>query len=367
MRQALRLASRALGETSPNPMVGAVLVKHGRVIGQGWHHRAGDPHAEIEALRDAQSKGESGRGATLFVTLEPCSTEGRTPPCTRAIVDAGIRRVVIGATDPNPSHAGRGFTVLRKAKVLVQPGLLAEEATRLNESFNHWIVHRTPFVTVKAAMTLDGKIATPAGESKWITGPEARAEGMRLRARADAILAGVNTILRDDPALTLRDERTMKPIVRTPPLRRILLDSQARTPLTAQVVSDKFAAHTTVVTSRDAPPRRVQALQRRVNVWQAPERRTGLDLRWILRKLGTESVTHLLVEGGGEVNASFLLGGFAHRVVFFYAPKIIGGANALRGVAGEGVGRLEDVIDLTEVEWSRVGPDLMLRALVKAR
>ena len=194
LRQALRLARRAYGFTSPNPLVGAVLVKDGAVIGRGWHHRAGEPHAEIEALREATHQGHSPADATLYVTLEPCCTHGRTPPCTEAIIAAGVRRVVVAAADPNPEHAGRGFELLRRAGVEVASGTLAAEAGRLNEAFNHWIVHRTPFVTVKAAMTLDGKIATASGESKWITGEQSRAFAMKLRAEHDAILVGINTV-----------------------------------------------------------------------------------------------------------------------------------------------------------------------------
>ena len=204
MRAALRLARRGYGTTSPNPMVGVVLVKGGRIIGRGWHHRAGEPHAEIEALRDAQERGHTIKGATLYVTLEPCSTYGRTPPCTDAIVAAGIKRVVAGAIDPNPRHSGRAFKILHEAGLAVTQGVMAEECGRLNEAFNHWIVEGTPFVTVKAGMTLDGKIATAAGESRWITGEHARAYGMRLRQGADAILAGINTVLADNPSLTTR-------------------------------------------------------------------------------------------------------------------------------------------------------------------
>src|SRR4051812_32697492 len=178
MRTALMLARRAYGDTSPNPMVGAVLVKQGRVIGRGWHHRAGQPHGEIEALRDAAARGNNPAGATLYVTLEPCCTQGRTPPCTEAIKAAGIAQVVVGATDPNPAHAGRAFKLLRRAGIKVVAGIRAEEASELNEAFNQWIVRRTPLVIVKAAMTLDGKIATEAGESKWITGEKSRAYGM---------------------------------------------------------------------------------------------------------------------------------------------------------------------------------------------
>src|SRR6266487_2942921 len=367
---ALRLARRGYGTVSPNPMVGAVLVKQGKIIGQGWHRRAGGPHAEIEALSDAERKGHSPSGATLYVTLEPCSTHGRTPPCTDAIVAAGIRRVVVGATDPNPAHAGRAFSILKRAGVEVTHGVRASDCARLNEAFNHWIVNRTPFVTVKAAMTLDGKIATASGESKWITGEKARDYGMKLRQGADAILVGINTVLADDPSLVFRAENTKRGTRADGKLRRrIILDAKARTPLTAKVVSDEHAAATTIVVTEYAPRNRVAALVKRANVVVASpakskieNRKSRIDLRWLLKKLGAENVTSLLVEGGGEVNASFLLGGLAHRVAFFYAPKVLRGRDARKAVAGEGVKRLEEIVQLRDVEWRRLGPDLLLQA-----
>ncbi|HXR05006.1 MAG TPA: bifunctional diaminohydroxyphosphoribosylaminopyrimidine deaminase/5-amino-6-(5-phosphoribosylamino)uracil reductase RibD, partial [Verrucomicrobiae bacterium] len=347
LRSAVRLARRGYGWTSPNPMVGAVLVKAGKIIGRGWHRRAGLPHAEIEALRDAQKRGHNPRGATLYVTIEPCSTHGRTPPCTDAIIAAGIKRVVIGTMDPNPKHAGRAFKILKRAGVEVlgvhrhvgawQGGdvsphsrfssrgrsphqTIADECERLNEAFNHWIVHRTPFVTVKAAMTLDGKIATASGESKWITGEKARAYVMKLRQGVDAILAGINTILADNPSLTARAKIEGGRWKMAKPVRRIILDSMARTPLNAKVVCDKFAGLTAVVVSKHAPKKCVAALAKRVNIIVAPTIKVGrassragspaasphqqIDLHWLLKKLGSENVTSLLVEGGGEVNAS---------------------------------------------------------------
>ena len=396
LRQALRLARRGAGATSPNPMVGAVLVKGGGIIGRGWHRRAGGPHAEIEALRDAHKRGHSAKGATLYVTLEPCCTQGRTPPCTDAIIAAGIKRAIIGATDPNPKHSGRAFKILRQAGIAIDaPGVprsrgkdnpsgpsrlkaglqtkFAAECARLNEAFNHWIVHRTPFVTVKAAMTLDGKIATVNGESKWITGEKARAYGMKLRQGSDAVLVGINTILADDPSLTVRRKTEAGSWKPGKPIRRIILDSLARTPLKANVVSDEHAALTTVVVSKSAPKNRVAALSKRVNVLVAPaagtsaldpQPSTRINLRWLLRKLGAENVTSLLVEGGGEVNASFLLGGFAQRVAFFYAPKILGGRDSRKAVSGEGVKFLADALQLRDVEWKRIGPDLLLTARI---
>ena len=374
MRLALRLARRGNGATSPNPLVGAVLVKGGKIIGRGWHRRAGRPHAEIEALRDAQNHGYSPRGAALYVTLEPCCTHGRTPPCTDAIIAAGITRVVTGATDPNPKHAGNGFKILQRAGIKVIHGILADECTKLNEVFNHWIVRRTPFVTVKAAMTLDGKIATAGGESKWITGEKARAHGMKLRQGSNAILVGVNTILADDPSLTARSQKSETGSQnKNLRLRRIVLDSGARTPLTAKVITDEFAVLTTIVVGKNAPKNRVAALAKRVNVLVAPTinsklktKNLKLNLRWLQKKLGAENVTSLLVEGGGEVNASFLLGGFAQRVAFFYAPKILGGRDSRKAVAGDGAKNLAEVIPLREVEWRKLGEDLLLTARVVA-
>ena len=364
MRLALRLAQRGYGTTSPNPMVGAVLVKGGKIIGRGWHRRAGEPHAEIEALRDAQKRGDNPHGAALYVTLEPCCTHGRTPPCTDAIISAGIKKVVIGATDPNPQHAGKGFRVLRRAGIEVVAGILSVECARLNEAFNHWIVRHMPFITVKAAMTLDGKIATASGESKWITGEKARAHGLKLRQGSDAILVGINTVLADDPSLTARAKMGK-------PIRRIVLDSQARTPVTAKVVNDEFAALTTIVVSRRAPKNRVAVLAKKTNVIVAPvsslslvTRHSSLNLHWLLKKLGAENVTSLLVEGGGEVNASFLLGGRAQRIAFFYAPKILGGRDSHKGVAGDGAKSLGEVVQLRAVEWRKLGEDLLLTARV---
>jgi diaminohydroxyphosphoribosylaminopyrimidine deaminase/5-amino-6-(5-phosphoribosylamino)uracil reductase len=371
MRLALRLARRGYGLTSPNPMVGAVLVKSGKTIGRGWHHRAGEPHAEIEALRDAERHGHSPRRATLYVTLEPCSSQGRTPPCTQAIIAAGIKAVVAGATDPNPLHRGKGLRVLKRAGISVQHGVLGEESDRLNDAFNHWIVHRTPLVTVKAGMTLDGKIATASGESRWITGEQSRNYGMKLRRGADAILVGINTVLADDPSLTVRtpnsELRTRKLHELRHLLRRIILDSQARTPMNAKVVNDDQASLTTIVVVKSAPKQRVTALAKRVRVMSAPGRAGGIDLRWLLRQLGAENVTSLLVEGGGEVNASFLLQGLAHRVTFFYAPKILGGRDSRRAVAGEGARTLAETLSLADLEWRQLGPDWLLTARIEGR
>lgn len=359
MRKAIALAKRAYGDVSPNPLVGAILLKKGEIIGRGWHHRAGMPHAEIEAIRDAQKRGAKTEGSTLYVTLEPCCSHGRTPPCTEAIISAGIKKVIVAAIDPNPNHAGNGLEILRQAGIAVLSGIEANAATELNESFNHWIVHRTPFVVVKAAMTLDGKIATADGESKWITGEKARAYGMRLRQGADAILVGINTVLFDDPSLLIR---TDKRIPKT--LRRIILDPRAQTPLKAKVLSDEYASSTTIVITALASKSRAKSLASRAQIIEAPIIAGKIDLQWLLKKLGSENVANLLIEGGGETNAQFLEQGLVQRVAFFYAPKVLGGRDSRKGIAGAGVPNVADRIPLRQVEFKRLGVDLLMTALV---
>lgn len=360
MRRGLALARRALGHTSPNPIVGAVLARDGKIIGEGWHHRAGQPHAEIEALNDARAGGNRIRGATLYVTLEPCCTHGRTPPCTEAIIRAGIRRVVIGALDPNPVHAGRGPEILQEAGIEVTVGVLSSQAQALNRAFNHWIVHRTPLVTLKAAFTLDGKIATTSGESKWITGPTARKLVGRMRTENDAVLVGINTVLADAPSLLPPRRQGRSPL---PPRRlRIILDSHARTPPAAQVLKESPLAATLIVVSEQAPKRRVAELERLATVWIAPTAANRIDLRWLMAELGKRPVSSLLVEGGGEIHAAFLAAGAAQRIAFFYAPKILGGFAARRGIAGEGFGALQSVPRLHNLRNRLVGEDLLIEA-----
>jgi len=360
MREALSLAARGRGFTSPNPAVGAVVVQGRRIIGRGFHRQAGRAHAEIAALRDAARQGHSTRGATLYVTLEPCCTHGRTPPCTEAILAAGIHRVVVAATDPNPRHAGRGLRQLKRHGLEVHAGELRDESIRLNEAFNHWIVHRTPFVTAKAALTMDGRIATSSGDSKWITGPAARRHAMQeFRRHADAVLVGINTVLADDPSLTYRG-----PGAHRKSWRRIVLDSQARTPLTAKVTTDDHTRRTLVVVATGAPAGRVAALRKKVVVVEAPAQAGRIDLKWLLDQLGGESVTSLLVEGGGEVNAAFLEAGLVQRIAFYYAPKIVGGRNALPAVGGGDAASLTAAHELDDVEFLPLGRDWLVTGLI---
>ncbi len=375
MRLALGLARRGRGRTSPNPMVGAVLVQRNREIGRGWHHRAGDPHAEIEAIADAVARGAEPAGATLYVTLEPCATRGRTPPCTEAIRAVRIQRVVVGAIDPNPKHQGRGVGLLQHAGIDVGTGVLEPQCTALNSAFNHWIVHHTPFTTVKAAMTLDGKIATGSGQSKWITGIPARHHAMRLRLDHDAILVGIETILADDPELTIRRNLSPAPSPNAKPAvplpanrprspRRIVLDARARTPLSSRIFAGDHPRTTTIVVGEGAPARRVKALAERGTVLVAPTIHQRINLCWLLGHLGSEEVTSLLVEGGGEIQGSFLLGGFAHRIAFYYAPKILGGGTDRKAVGGAGARTWSEMIKLTDPHWRRLGVDLFLGARV---
>jgi diaminohydroxyphosphoribosylaminopyrimidine deaminase/5-amino-6-(5-phosphoribosylamino)uracil reductase len=356
-------------------MVGAVLVNGGQIIGTGWHQRAGKSHAEVEAITDATRRKKTTQGATLYVSLEPCCTHGRTPPCTEAIITAGIKRVIVGATDSNPRHRGRAFGILKRAGIGLLHGVLKTECEELNEAFNHWIVHRTPLVTVKAAMTMDGKIASASGESKWVTSIQARAYGMRLRQGADAILVGINTVLADDPSLTVRNLRSKgKREASYEQPRRIILDSMARTPLNAKVINDEHRRRTIIVVSKRAPRSRVKALANRVEVIVAPlmeNRNTSspgcLNLPFLLKSLGTADITSLLVEGGGEVNASFLLRGLAHRIAFFYAPKVLGGRSSIPATGGAGLRSIKEAPRLTDIRWRKIGSDLLLTARIAPR
>ncbi len=360
MRRALQLARKGLGMTSPNPAVGCVIVKRGCILGEGWHRKAGSPHAEVEAIRDALGKGGNTKGATLYVTLEPCSTQGRTPPCCNAILDAGISKVIVAAVDPNPKHAAAGLKLLESRGVTVRQGLLASASEELNEGFNHWILHQRPLVTLKSAMTLDGKIATRSGSSKWITSEASRKHAQKIRLKADAILVGVQTVITDDPSLTCRAPRSNRLIEK--PWRRIILDPRARTPLKASLLNDAQREQTLIVVGKEAPSARVQRLADKVQVLKAPTRKGSLDLHWLMTQLGRMGITHLLVEGGGQTLAGFLDSRIGDQVAFFYAPKILGGADSRPAVGGTGASKLDEAIRLKDTKWKKLGPDLMLSA-----
>lgn len=367
MERALELAARGLVKTSPNPMVGAVLVQGERlIIGEGWHQKAGEPHAEILAMEDALNGGHTLAGSTLYVTMEPCSTHGRTGPCVEAIMKAGITRVVCATADPNPKHQGKGFEILRQAGVEVVTGVLEKASRDLNRAFNHWIVHKTPLVTLKSAMSLDGKIATASGESRWITGAEARAHAMQFRSQVDAILTGVNTVLADNCSLTVRSlcgfNITQKDADQSR-LRRIVLDTNGRTPPNFNIVSDAWKHLTTVVVGADTPQEQVEALSRQVQLWRISADEQGYPkLEEVLKRLGEESVTHLLIEAGGTLSESFLHQRLVHRIHFYYAPKIIGGRGAPSGIDGQGVKHLAEAVMTVRPKWQALGDDFLLEA-----
>ncbi|MCC7518259.1 MAG: bifunctional diaminohydroxyphosphoribosylaminopyrimidine deaminase/5-amino-6-(5-phosphoribosylamino)uracil reductase RibD [Verrucomicrobiae bacterium] len=369
MRRALALAKRGIGRTSPNPCVGAVIVQDGRILGEGWHRAAGQPHAEIEAIRDAARRGHRRlSGATLHVTLEPCSTHGRTPPCTDAILAAGLRRVVVGAVDPNPAHAGRGLRRLRRAGVRVERDPLAAECAALNEAWNRWMVEKHPWVIAKAAMSLDGKIATTAGASRWITGKKAREAAHRLRATSDAVLVGIGTLLADDPALTARDARG-RPLAQQP--LRAVLDSFARTPPSSRLIGADPSRVRILVGPR-APEARVARLTRTgARVVRLPSSKGSpsarVSLHAALRALAREGMIRLLVEGGGEILASFFEAGLVDEAAFFIAPKILGGAHATRAVAGAGFRRWRLGPLVSKLHLARVGSDLLARGRIVRR
>jgi diaminohydroxyphosphoribosylaminopyrimidine deaminase/5-amino-6-(5-phosphoribosylamino)uracil reductase len=357
MRQALRLAARGEGWVSPNPMVGAVVVQQGQVVGRGWHRRYGGPHAEVEALRAA---GEKARGATLYVTLEPCNHHGKTPPCTEAVLAAGIARVVAATPDPNPSVEGGGAAFLRSRGVQVDVGLLAPEARRLNEAWFHWLAVGRPWVSVKAACSLDGKIATRTGDSQWLTGEAARAFGHRLRHRADAILVGAGTVLADDPQLTTRlpRGRGRDPI-------RVVLDSRLRLPLTARLLHLNSPAPTWIACTEAAHPEKIRALEAAgAEVLVLPAAAGRVSLRPLLEELGRRRVQHLLVEGGAAVLGACFDEGLVNRFYFFYAPKFLGGREALGVIGGQGVARLAEAHRAVELAVKRLGPDLLVSGRV---
>lgn len=356
MQMALELAARARGRTSPNPMVGAVVVKDGQVIGQGYHAWAGEPHAEVLALRAA---GEAARGATLYVNLEPCCHYGRTGPCTDLVISAGIKRAVVAMEDPNPVVAGRGIKCLRSAGLTVTVGVLAAEAARLNEVFIKYITTKMPFVVAKVAMSLDGKIATRSGKSRWITGPAARFYGHQLRDWYDAVMVGVGTVLADDPSLTTRLPGTSG---RDPV--RIVLDSAARTPPGARVLARHPAARTVIATTTGASSERLAALQQAgAHVLVAGDG-PRVDLVELMKELGRQEITSVLIEGGAEVHGSALAAGIVDKVAWFIAPCIIGGRAAPGPVGGAGVEEPDQAVLLEQVAVNRFGSDICIEGYI---
>jgi diaminohydroxyphosphoribosylaminopyrimidine deaminase / 5-amino-6-(5-phosphoribosylamino)uracil reductase len=342
MRRVLHLAERGSAETNPNPMVGCVIVRKGRVVGEGWHDRAGGPHAEVVALEHA---GRLARGATLYVNLEPCAhLAKRTPPCAPAVVAAGLRRVVVSMLDPNPAVKGRGLAFIRRAGIEVTNGVMADEAGRLNRLFAVAQVKQRPFVLLKAALTLDGRVATASGESKWITTPAQRREARALRRRHDGVLVGIGTVLADDPML-LPTPRTRRPFF------RVVLDSRLRLPLESRLVRTAHKSPVIVLGLRGCAPRRRALEVRGVTVLVEPRSSGRVSLPWAMKALWSHGLRSVMVEGGSEVLGSFLAARLLDEVALFRAPILLGGRASRPAFGGPGPKRLRDALRL-------VGPAL---------
>ena len=329
MRLALREARRGVGKTSPNPAVGAVIVKSGRVLAKGWHKRAGQPHAVVEALR-ALKNPAAAKGATIYITLEPCCTKGRTPACTDAIIAAGFARVAFGATDPNPAHAGRAVSIFKKAGIRVAHGILADECAALNVAFNKWITTGLPFVIAKAGLSLNGRLTRTPGEGQWITSARSRADAMRLRASVDAILIGAGTLRADNPRLTLRGVTGRQPL-------RVVITRSGKLPKDAHLFTDSHSARTIVY--------------------------RGKSLRTVLRDLSRRGCTSVLIEGGGELLGSVFDARLVDRVQFYIAPLLCGGPHVIGGC---GAASTADSLQLKNVSYRRCGPDVVVTGEVIA-
>lgn len=351
MRLALRLAQKGEGRTSPNPMVGAVLVRAGEIVATGYHRRAGADHAEIVALKRA---GERARGATLYLNLEPCDHFGRTPPCTAALIEAGVRRVVAGMLDPNPLVSGRGVRRLRRAGIRVDVGLLESECRRLNEAFAKFVTRGTPFVILKLAASLDGRIATRTGHSRWITGEAARRYVHRMRNCVDAVVVGLETVKADDPELTCRMRGGRDPW-------RIVLDRRLRIPLTAKLIRENRSGKTVIAAGKAPPARRALLERLGVQVWELPERGGRISLGALLRRLAKLGCLSVMVEGGAATAASFLEEKRVDKVCFFYAPKLIGG-DGKEMLGPLGVEFVERARALHGLEARLLGDDLLVSA-----
>jgi len=351
MKRALQLARRGAGRVSPNPLVGAVVVRDGRIVGEGHHVYERKDHAEVVALRQA---GDLAQGADLYLNLEPCSHFGRTPPCAESVINAGIRRAFVAIRDPNPLVSGRGIAALLTSGIEVHEGLCREESARLNEKFLHFIQTGRPFVLLKLALTLDGRIATAAGESRWITGEAARRVVHRLRYEYDALLVGINTVLQDDPSLDTRGARQK-------PLTRVVLDSALRTPPDARVFSSP--GRVIIFHSPGASPDRAAGLGQKALLLPTTRTSLGLDWNCILKSLGEQKITSLVLEGGGQIAGSALSAEVVQKIAFFYAPKILG-AEGLPGIGRTSIERLSDAMCIEGLDVRRLGPDLLLQGYV---
>lgn len=352
MREALRLASLMEGRTAPDPTVGAVVVKNGRIVGKGYHREVGTPHAEAVALSRA---GARSRGATLYVSLEPCSHYGNNPPCADQIIAAGIKKVVAPIADPNPLVSGRGFKKLKAAGLRVEVGCLSEEAKRINEPFFKYITKNMPFVTLKSAMSLDGKIATSSGESKWISSVASRKTVHSLRAKTDAVMTAIGTVLADDPRLTVRAVKGRNPI-------KVVIDPELAIPLGANVLKNE-PWKAIIVTSTKVPKSKIAALRRLdAEVIEMKSKGNMIDLRAVMKELAKRHIMSVMIEAGGGLAATALQAGIVDKIMYFVAPKIIGGKGAPTPVEGEGARKLSRAVKLKDIRSSKSGEDVLIVA-----
>ncbi|NBG88011.1 bifunctional diaminohydroxyphosphoribosylaminopyrimidine deaminase/5-amino-6-(5-phosphoribosylamino)uracil reductase RibD [Isachenkonia alkalipeptolytica] len=358
MRQAMELAEKARGRTSPNPLVGALIVKEGKVIGKGYHKKHGDHHAEVNAFNSTKEKAE---GATLYVTLEPCFHYGNTPPCVDRVIEEGIRRVVIGLKDPNPLVGGKSIEKLKKRGIEVREGVLEEVLKEQNRIFLEYIQTQKPYTVIKTAMSLDGKIATSSGESQWITGEKARAYVHTLRDQMSGIMVGVGTVIEDDPSLTtrLQDQKGKDP-------HRIVVDTRGRIPLTAKILHLDSEAKTIIASTELMEEDKKKALEDLgATVLMSPIKNERVDLKHLFDKLGEQKIDSVLVEGGATLNFSLVEEALVHRIISFIAPKIIGGESAKTPIGGRGILRMEDVITLNNLQYKHFGQDLMIQGDIR--
>ena len=353
MLRAIQLAKKGEGWTNPNPMVGAVIVKDGRIIGEGYHKKCGELHAERNAIA---SLTESAEGATIYVTLEPCCHYGKTPPCTEAIIEQKIKKVVIGSRDPNPKVAGKGAQILRESGITVVQDFMREECDRLNPVFFHYITTKTPYVVMKYAMTLDGKIATKTGASKWITGEPARQEVQHMRHRYMGIMAGIGTVLADDPMLTCRlkgTENGANPV-------RIICDSTLRTPLESQIVRSAKEIPTILATCNRQEAMHMPYIEAGCKILVTPEKDGHVDLVDLMQQLGQLGIDSVILEGGGTLNWSALQAGIVQKVQAYVAPKLFGGTEAKTPVEGQGFHTPADAVELTRTKITALGSDWLI-------
>lgn len=354
MERALELAKKGIGKVNPNPLVGAVIVKDNEIIGEGYHERYGEAHAERNAVKNAVKSVE---GSTIYVTLEPCAHYGKTPPCVDLIIEKKFKKVVIGMLDPNELVSGKSVEKLKKHGIEVIVGVKEEECRLMNEIFIKYITSKIPFVVLKSGISLDGKIATYSGESKWITSKESREDSQNLRNRLHSIMVGVNTVIEDDPELTCRINNEKN-------LIRIIVDTNLRIPIDSKVIKNKDK-NTIIATTLKADENKKQTLRELgIKVMEVQEKDNRVNLKELIKMLGQEGIDSILIEGGGTLNFSALEENIVDKVIFYIAPKILGGENSKNSIAGRGFSKLDDAVKLKDINYRRIGEDLVVEGYI---